>query len=174
MSFAIFKGETSIKDLVSRLFSLSGKGSQSKADQAASALLQANPHLKDISKVPVGSVINVPATAPPLNPAEVAPATVSRSVAIAGQARQTLDRLSQRLTEIDARAADGASALLTLAQSKQTQTIAQNSPDLKAQLPILVTSLQTLAKETTASQGLRNQALSEVRTSLQALPQGKS
>ena len=107
MSFAIFKGETSMKELVSRLFSISGKGSAAKADQAAKALLQANPQLKDMSKVPVGSMINVPATAPPLNQGEEAPSVpppsspTANRIAIAAQAQQTLDCLAQRLSDID-------------------------------------------------------------------------
>lgn len=174
MSFAIFKGETSMRDLVSRLFGLSGKGAQAKADQAANALLQANPQLKDIGKVLVGSVINVPATAPPLVPAQAAPASVARSVDIANQTQQTLDMLSQRLNDIDARATAAANSLLTLAQSKQAQTIAQSLPEVKAQLPSLVSSLQTVASDTKASQEMRSQALSAVRTSLLGLAQGKS
>jgi len=174
MSFAIFKGETSMKELVSRLFALSGKGSQAKADQAANALLQANPQLKDINKMPVGFVINVPATAPPLVPAQAAPASVARSVDVANQTQQTLDMLSQRLNDIDTRATAAANSLLTLAQSKQAQTIAQSLPDLRAQLPSLVSSLQAVASETKASQEMRSQALSAVRTDLLAPAPGKS
>ena len=171
MSFAIFKGESSVKALVNRLFGLSSKSSPATVDQATSALLDANPQLQNISAVPVGTVITVPATAPPLVPAQAAPATVARSIAVASQTRQTLDLLSQRLADIDTRTADAVNSLLTLAQSTQAQTLAQSLPDLKAQLPTLVSSLQTTASETKASQDMRSQALSAVRSSLQGLAQ---
>ena len=166
MSFAIFKGETSVKQLVSRLFGFSAKTSPANVDQATQALLQANPQLQNISAVPVGAAITVPPSAPPLAPAQAAPASVVRSIAIAGLAKQTLDALNQRLTDIDTRASAAAAALLAGAQSKQAQTIAQNMPDLKAQLPALVSSLQTAASEIKASQSLRSQALSALQSKL--------
>lgn len=171
MSFAIFKGETSVKELVNRLFGLSSKSSAATVNQAANALLEANPQLQNINSVAVGSVINVPATAPPLVAAQAAPAAVTRSVAIAAQAQQTLDLLSQRLSAIDMQSTAATSSLLTLAQSKQAQTIAQSLPELKAQLPTLVSSLQTTASETKASQEIRSQALSTVRSNLTGLAQ---
>ena len=173
MSFAIFKGETSVKDLVSRLFGISGKGSQAKADQAAKALLQANPQLQDISKVPVGTVINVPATAPPLKPAEAVPATVTSRMTIATQTQQTLDLLNQRLAEIDTQAADSANAFLALAQSQQVQSTAQSSAGLKEQLPNLIATAQAVVKAAKANQESRTQALSGVQARLQAFAQSK-
>lgn len=168
MSFAIFKGETSIKDLVSRLFGISGKSSQAKAEQAANALLQANPQLQDISKVPVGTVLKVPATAPPLNPAEAAPVTLASRTAIATQAQQTLDGINQRLTDIETRAAASASAFLALAQSRQAQATIQSSPEVKEQLPNLIAATQSLVKATQSNQQARAQTLTGVRTRLQA------
>ncbi len=174
MSFAIFKGEKNVKDLAKRLFGLSDKSSPAKVDQATGALLQANPQLKDVSKVPVGSIISVPATAPPLNPAEAAPAAVTNRVAIAGQAQHTLDLLNRRLADIESRVTSDAKALLTLAQSKQTQADVQSSSEMKAQMPILITSLQTVMTSTETSQNLRSQAISGLHASLQTFAQNKS
>lgn len=75
--------------------------------------------------------------------------------------------LNQRLTDIESRVASSATAFLTLAQSKPIQTLAQSSPQLKAQLPTLVSSLQTVVTTTQASQSARTQVLSAVRTTLQ-------
>lgn len=166
MSIAIFKGETSLKELVNRLFGFSSKSSAASVAQATNALLAANPQLQNISKVPVGTVINVPASAPPVVPAQAAPASVTRSIAVSGQAQQALDLLSQRLTDIDTRASAATTALLALAQSKQAQTLAQNTPDLKTQLPALVSAQQTTSSEIKTSQDLRSQALSALRSRL--------
>ena len=173
MSSAIFKGETSMKDLVTRLFQLPDKTAKT-TQQAADALLHANPQLKDLSKVPAGTVINVPSTAPPLNPSEEVPAIVSRQMAITRQAQQTLDSLNQRLADIDARATDGANAFLALTQSKQFKALAQNSPDLKTQMPALVASAKSMVKGVKAQPDARNQAVANLQTSLQALTQMKS
>jgi len=174
MSSAIFKGETSIKDLAKRIFGLSDKSSPAQVDQAAGALLQANPQLQQISKVPVGSVISVPATAPPLNPAEAAPAGLSSRTAIAGQAQDTLDSLNQRLTEIEGRLASSANALLALAQARQTQTTPPGAQEIKAQLPALVASLQSIVTATQVNQSSRGQVLSDLHASVQSFAQNKS
>jgi hypothetical protein len=174
MSFAVFKGETNMKDLINRLFTPSGKGSQAKADQAAKILVQANPQLKDLSKVLVGSVINIPATAPALNASEEVQLGGSSRAAITLRAQQSLEVLSRRLSEIDARAANGAAAFLALAQSTQAQSIAQTSPELKDQLTNLITSAQAAVTATNASQGEGQQAGLAMRTSLVAFAQGKN
>lgn len=173
MSFAIFKGETSVKDLVSRLFRLPDKTAKT-AKQAADALLKANPQLREISKVPVGTVIDIPANAFPLNPSEEAPSSVARQVAIARQAQQSLYLLDQKLADIDARAADGANAFLALAQSKQAQALVQNSPDLKEQAPNLIASAQSLTKAVKAQQDARSTTVADFQNRLQMIPPTKS
>lgn len=108
-------------------------------------------------------------TPPPAKPSQPAPPAPPSPdpIAVAGQAQQTLDMLNQRLTDIESRVASSATAFLTLAQSKPIQTLAQSSPQLKAQLPTLVSSLQTVVTTTQASQSARTQVLSAVRTTLQ-------
>ncbi len=172
MSFAIFKGEKSIKDLVSRLFNLPEKSTKSATDQAAAALLKANPQLKDISKVPVGSVISIPPTAPPMKPAEQVPTGGSALVLIAQQAQQSLDALGQQLAQIDARGADAANAFLALAQSPQMKTFAEKSADLKAELPALLQSTQAMVQASQTTQAARQQSLAGLRTSLQSFGRG--
>ena len=174
MSFAIFKGETSVKELVTRLFGISGKGSSAKAEQAAKALVQANPQLQNINKVPVGTVITVPPSAPPLKPAEAAPAAVVSPIAIATQAQQTLNMINQRLADMDARAANAANAFLALVESDQVQTLIQKLPQVKQQLPTLIADTLTVVTATKASQTLRAQAITNVHTALQAFAQRKS
>jgi hypothetical protein len=141
--------------------------------QAADALLQANPQLKNLSKVPVGAVIDIPSTTPPLNPSEEVPAIVTRQVGSGLQAQQLLDVLDQRLSEIDARAADAANALLSVAQSKQAQALAEKSPDLNAKLPALIASAKSTAEAVKAQQAARSRAVAELHTRLQSFPQTK-
>jgi hypothetical protein len=165
MSFAIFKGETNIKDLVNRLFRLPDRTAKT-AKQAADALLQANPQLKDMSKVPAGSVIVVPSDAPPLNPSEAAPAP--RQLSLTQQAQQALYGLDQRLTAIDARAAQAASEFLALTKSDQLPTLIQKSSDLKEQLPLVATAAQSLTSALKVQAQSRTQTVAVLRAKLQA------
>lgn len=166
MSFAVFKGEATIKDLVSRLFGISGKGSQAKADQAAKALLDANPQLKDISKVLPGSIVKVPATAPPLKPSELATTSQIDRSAIAAQAQQTLDAIEQRQARMEARASDSANAFVTTAKSDQAQVLLHTAPPLKQKLLNLISDAQSMVSAAKTEQASRAQALSGVRARL--------
>jgi len=167
MSFAILKGETNIKDLVNRLFLLPDKTAKT-AKQAADALLQANPQLKDMSKVPSGSMIVVPSNAPPLNPSEAAPAPARRQLSLTQQAQQALYGLDQRLTAIDARAAQAASGFSALTQSDQLPTLIQKSSDLKEQLPLVATAAQSLTNTLKVQAQSRTQTIAALRAKLQA------
>jgi hypothetical protein len=173
MSFAIFKGETSIKDMVNRLFNLpktSSKSAANKASDAAAAdLLQANPQLSDLSKVPVGTLITIPVSAPPLKPGEEVSPQQTRRAAIAVQALQSLSALNQRLAQVDARAVSTASALLAIAQSQPTQDLATQNTSLKQQLPGLIASLQASVAEAPTAQAARSSTLSTSITRLQLL-----
>lgn len=173
MSFAIFKGETNMKDLVTRLFRLPDKSAKT-VKQAADALLQANPQLKDLSKVPVGAVIDIPSTAPPLNPSQEAPAIVVRQIGISRRAQQLLAVLDQRLAEIEARATDDANAFLSLAQSKDAQALAEESPDLKTQLPALIAPAKSMAEAMKVQEDARSKAFADLQTRMQLFPQTKS
>jgi hypothetical protein len=167
MSFAIFKGETSIKDLVTRLFGLQGKNAQAKADQAAAALLQANPQLNNISTIPVGSILKIPPTAPPLKPAEQGVVPAASRAAAAQQAQNLLNSLNQRLADLDARAAASATALLEAAQSQQTQQAVEKNALAKEDLPSLIDSIQTTLKALPATQEARNKTITDLQARLQ-------
>ena len=145
MRYAIYKGEKNMSELVSRLFRLQGKGSQAAAKQAADALLKANPQIKDLSKLAIGSVITVPATAPPVFHSELADGSAMTSpVATRTQNATAGDQL---LTINDTRATAAATSFLGLAKSPQLRTVMASNPDLKQGFAQIVTATTELLKE---------------------------
>lgn len=173
MSFAVFKGETNIKDLVSRIFQLPDKTAKT-AKQAADALLQANPQLKDLSKVAVGSKIIVPSNAPPLNPSESVPESVTPQFNATRQAQQSLYLVNQRLDDVDARGEKAVTALLALVQSDQAAAFAARSADLKEQMPLIVSSIQAINKATKSQADSREQTIAALQKSLESPPSTKT
>ncbi len=167
MSFAIFKGETSIKDLVSRLFGLHEKSSPAKADQAADALLKANPQLNNISTIPVGTIIKIPPSAPPLKPDQQGVVPAAARAAAATQAQNLLNSLAQRLVDLDARATTSSKILLDAAQSLQTTEAVDKNAPVKADLPNVIESIQTTLKAMPASQETRAKTVATFQTRLQ-------
>jgi phage tail protein X len=129
MPFAIFKGEKTIDDLVTRLFPPQGRSSKTTAKQIATALLKANPLLKQLSNVPAGSILVIPDTAPKLAAAEQVAAPAQVLSAGAALAQQLANTLAERLDAIDVRALDAAQSLLGLAA--QSRKLPREGSDLQ-------------------------------------------
>jgi len=147
MSFAIFKGEKNMSELVSRLYRLQGKGSQATAKHAAEALLAANPQLKDFGKLAPGSPIILPDTGPPVQASELANQFTSIRSAAVGRAQQTITAADQQFATADARALDAAKSFLALAKSPDLRTAAANNPDLKQALAQMTSTTQEMLKD---------------------------
>ncbi len=166
MSFAIFKGEKSVTELAARLFALQGKGAQPAAKQAGDLLLKANPQLKEISKVPIGSVILVPAEAPALkDSASPAPGDVLRAFA-AERAHQLLVSLDDRMAGIESLATEANRSILAQAKSKEARTASAKDPILRTNLPVIIKSAESRSSDLKSSQSARTKAIAELRTSL--------
>ena len=173
MRFALFKGEKSVTDLASRLFRIQGRGLQAAIQQAADALLKANPQLKNISKIRMGSLVAIPDTAPPLHPDEqvIAPGP-ARSFA-AERVQSAFNTLHQRLGEIETMAAEklksGMDRLQTPKVKAALKTVAEQNPALSEGLPSLdsiVKDTKEMLKDLRAAQDSRKQALIQMRAAL--------
>lgn len=173
MRFAMFKGEKSVTDLAARLFRLQGKGSQAATRQAGEVLLQANPQLKDPSKVAVGSLIAIPDTAPPVAPGEEARSAVFVQSQAAQNAQAALDSLQQRLSDIEASMLDQLKAATDRFQAAEVKTAIKSATRVDVVFPGGTPSFDTIAKdakdmlkETQTAQQARKQSLTQLRASL--------
>jgi hypothetical protein len=155
MSFAFFKGETSIGELVSRLYHDAFPTPAAK-QQAGDALVQANPQLADLAQVTPGTKIVVPATpTAQVNPAEVVGAVTSRiATPTAIQLSQHLQTMQTSVPAAATAAVASANATLQLAQTPEVQSAAANDPALAARLATItqqanasIQSAQTLQAE---------------------------
>jgi len=145
MSFDCFRGETSITDLAQRLFNLKGVA-ESAVKQAEDALLKANPQLAEISKVPAGSIITIPDTAPVVASAQPVVAAVLLREFAAGRAQEMMTLSQKRLSDTSARAIAATSSMLAMAQSVDLQAAAEKDPDLKRVLEATVESANARLK----------------------------
>ena len=181
MRFALFKGEKNVTALINRLFSIQGRGAQAATQQAAAALLKANPQLKEVSKVPVGSLIAIPDTVPPLNPGEqVFAPSLSNSFA-AERVQSAFELLHQRLDEIETMAAEkiksGMDRLQTHEMKAAVKAAAKKSPtNLADKLPNLDSvdkDPNQMLKGLQSAQDSRKQALTKMRAALTAFSKKK-
>ena len=165
MSFATYKGEKSVQDLVTRLFTLPDKSAKT-AKRAADSLVAANPQLNSLDKMTAGSLLEIPANAPPLKSSETASAGVLRREAVIQQAQKDLYLLDRKLADIDEKAEKGANALLAQMHSKPAQAVLQSSGDLKEQAAALVSAVQSAARDAKARKESRSATLAEFQKAL--------
>jgi phage tail protein X len=170
MPFAVFKNDATIDDLALRLFSTDKKLSKTAAKQAAAALLKANPQLKDLSLVPAGSLITIPDTAPPVVPPEAVPPPAPALAVAAGRAREQLEALASRLSDIDGRARAAVEALAELAKAKDV--VDEDNVTKLAEALSFPKPAKTIVKDLEQSVKARDEAVAEMLKHLTSLASG--
>jgi hypothetical protein len=173
MRFVIFEGEHSISDLVARIFGIHGRGSQASANQAEAHLLKANPHLTDLSKVAVGSLVAVPDTAPAISPDQGA--VTSRAIrSLAAQSAQSaLGVMQQRLAYLENSAANRLKSAMGRIQNEEFKTALASLSEENIQLPVEMPDLDTVTQDTEAAindlqsgQDIRKKCFTQLQTAL--------
>jgi hypothetical protein len=166
MRFAIFKGETSIKELVLRLFNVKGTATADVTKQAADSLVKANPQLADLGKVPFGSKIVVPDTSLPVNPDEVrtpvAVGTNLRTTEIAANLENVKAALPNAVSATVAKA----NAMLALVNRPEVQAAAASDPELAAVLNTISQKANASIQNAQTQQKRLQEALAQLQSEL--------
>jgi hypothetical protein len=163
MSFAIFKGEKTIKDLVARLFHVEGPAANRNAKQAEDSLVAANPQLANLQDVPVGSKIVVPATPLPVNTAEVSAGAAAATNVRVSRIGLTLENLKAAVPSTLSAVTANANSTLALTQKPEVQAAAAKDPALAQRLA----GAANQAKQTLQLADARQQQLLQVVAQLQ-------
>jgi hypothetical protein len=166
MNFATSKGERKLSDLVQRLYPVQGKAALGR--QAEDALLRANPHLADLSKVPAGSLILVPPV--PGLAAAAEPPPVEGAVRDAVDAvRKALDGVKAALDESAATAdADLKQTLDLLADADLKKAVGQK-PAAGVRLAAIGEEAKRQAQEAKATADANRRALDALQKGLSDL-----
>jgi hypothetical protein len=176
MRYVIYKGEKNINDLAARVFRIQGKGSQAATRNAADTLLQENPQLSDLSKVPVGAPVAIPDDAPPVAPGEQAAGPGVLTSTTPQPVQDALDAMHQRLADIDSAATDRLNSAVERIRSSNLATALKNASTLNQVLKDRLPSMDGLTKDTKsvlkdaqAVQKLKEQSLSQLTAAVAAL-----
>jgi hypothetical protein len=134
MNIAFLKGEKAIADVVARIFPGASRA-PAKRKLVTEALTAANPHLANLSSLPEGTKIVVPATALPHDPAETTQAT---STAPAGRNNiflfQHLESLKTSIPAAATATVNNANAMLEVLQRSEVLAAAARDPRIAQQL----------------------------------------
>ena len=160
MKLVTAKSETNLADLTRRVFDITGPKAAAVAKQAEAALLQANPHLRGVAKVPAGTMIVVPEVpgaisagpqlAMPIGPEIIA--HLKRALAGATAA-------GERSVANEVQDTDNTSALV---KSRELKDLAKKAPDLQKRLAQLADQTKNRVKDIEARKTAQAQGLAQL------------
>lgn len=167
MRFVTAKTESTLANLTRHVFEIQGRNVAERAKQAQAALLQANPHLRDLKKVPAGTLVllpDLPGTSPfaPQAAASVSPEVVAHLKQAVAGAKAVLARAA-------ASEAEDAATTLELAKSMGQMNLVKQAPALQTRLPEIAKLTKSRATEAAALNAAQVQALAALAAELDQL-----
>ncbi len=167
MKFAVSKGETELSELAARLFDIKGRGAAATAKSAEAALLKANPHISDLTKVPAGTLIVIPDL--PDSPPVRAPQTASIGADLQTHLKFALDELSDMIGRSGVSEEQDVAATNEALKSRELKDFVSQSPELKAQLEKITDAVKTKLKDAKAAAAVEKDALAQLQEALAKL-----
>lgn len=161
--------ETNLADLTRRVFAITGAKNAAAAKEAEAALLEANPLLRGMTRVPAGTLLVVP-DVPGVSTA--APPTALVNPAVLAQLKQALAAATTMLEQTAASETQAAQATLALTKSREVKSLAKEVPDLQTRLVHLADQTKTQLTQLEAAQATQRQGLALLASNLAALDQG--
>jgi hypothetical protein len=167
MQFAVSKGEASVTELTKRLFDIKGQGAAETARRTEAALLAANPHLADLTKIPAGTLVVIPDL--PDIPAVRAPQTAGITPEIDDQVKVAV-KLSTDIVGRSAASREATvSATLEALKDRDLKEFAAQSPEIKAQLDKIAEVSKADLKESKAASAAEKDAIAQLEQALSKL-----
>ncbi len=167
MRFVTAKTESTLADLTRRVFEIQGRNAGERTKQAQAALLRANPHLRDLKKVPAGTLVllpDLPGTSP-FAPQAAAPV----SSEVVAHLKQALAGAKAVLARAAASEAQDAATTLELAKSMGQMNVLKQAPGLQSRLPEIAKLTKSRATEAASLNAAQTQALIDLETELDQL-----
>jgi len=165
MKVTKYRGEVDIKALAKRLFVIRGPDAEAIVDKVETALLRANPQLRDLQNVPEGSSLIVPRI-PDLE-------TTGEETEIETGERETLDEMRGAFDElrpllVDALENESRAANATLEQlkSRELKALAKKNPQLAERLKAVATAARARIKQANEQQRTHEKALEQLEEDL--------
>jgi hypothetical protein len=164
MKFSVYKGEKDISDLTARLYEIKGRSSAAAGKKAEAALLSANPHIRDLTKVPEGTLIAIPdlPDSPPLKVAQTAAITAD----LGDHLKQTLKELNEILSRSAETEESEATASNDALKDRELREFMSQSPEAKEQLDRIAEATKNRLKEAKAAAAAQKEAVAQLQDGL--------
>lgn len=166
--FAVFKKEKGINDfseLAAELFNIKGRGAAETAKKAGAALLEANPHLRDLTKAAEGALIVIPDL--PDYPTVRESETVGVATEIDKQLNLAIQAMDDMIGQSAASEEQAAAVISEALKSRELQDFASQSDKLKQRLKDIGGAAKTRLKVATASAAAEKGARAQLQQALE-------
>jgi len=168
MKYAVSKGETEISELAGRIFDIKGRGAAAASKQAEAALLKANPHLQDLTKIKPGTLIVIPEAEE--IPAVRGPQTTGAGGDTTGQLKFALEDLDGAIERAAKSDEEALAAQTEALKDRELRDFAAQSPEAKEQLAKLTEALKNRSKEIKVNAAAQKDGLKQLLDALDKLP----
>ncbi len=167
MRLVVSRAET-VPDLVRRVFDIKGQGQKARRDAAVTAVLDANPHLKDLETLPAGTLVAVPDIPDVAAPAAASVGDLVPDVQQLFQdVQKGLEALRPALdATIETQIAEVRQTAATL-RTREWDGLAGQDAALKQQLAAMSDAAAARIDDLHAQRDVQRAALDEVEKSLQ-------
>jgi hypothetical protein len=158
------KGEKNLSELANRLFKFEGSEAKDFAKKAEQALLNANPHLRDLKSIPRDTFIIVPEVDEAKHSEETRPIATDELVkgvrlAVTG-IRAAFDKSLARRTE-------EAENTINLAKSKDLKSLARKDASIKKQLTEISNNAKAQIKDVKEAEKDRDKVFEQVNIDIE-------
>lgn len=164
MKFAVSKGEKELSELTARLFDIKGRGAAATAKSAEAALLKANPHISDISKIPEGTLIVIPDL--PDSPPVRAPQTAGIGPELSEHLKAALKELGEAIDRSTANEEQAVAATNEALKNRELKDFAAQTPEAKAQLEKITEAAKNQLKDAKTAAAAQKDALAQLQDAL--------
>jgi len=167
MKFVTIKNETTLADLSREVFETKGGKAGKAAKSAHAALRDANPHIADLKKLPVGTLVLVPdlpgtKEAPAQSVGNISAETLKHLERVLAGAKAMIEKSAAAQLE-------NAEATVSLSKDRELAALAKQTPELKERLSGIVEQAKAQAKEVADNKKTKIQAITQLEKDLASL-----
>jgi hypothetical protein len=163
MTLAILKRGEAVEGLVNRLFQVDDAQAR---EQATAALIEANPQLANLDRVPSGAVVVVPDTPLAVNASEVVRPMSTAAADFARSMAEHVAAFTSGLADAVGSAGTQADSTLKLLQDRSLKAAADNDPALKQRLTAIEANTKATVDDVKERQKTLQQALAQMQEDL--------
>jgi hypothetical protein len=168
MRFTTFKSEQDLSELVQRLFRTKGADAATLAKEAETALLRANPHLRNLKKVPAGGLLIVP-TISGVEPTAEVLSVEDASGDLVDEVNRTLGSVRRALLDSLDRQEEEANNERGMVKAPELQAVLEGNPELQKRLAQVAQAARNRIRESKERRVAYEDAFSQLEKDLGSL-----